>query len=322
MSIHAPNPSAAAADRSEDAPAAPALAYGRAPPCGAIDLSVVAPAHNEEDNVEPLVEQVEAALSALPGLRFEMIVIDDGSTDGTLERLRRAARRRPWLRVIKMADTPAGRGHGQSAAFKAGFAAARGRLIAVMDADLQNDPADLPALLRALEEHDADLVQGDRSSCRRDNLGRRIGSWVGRTARGWLLGDTIRDTGCSLRVMKREISLGVPLEFQGMHRFIPVTARHLGYRVVEVSVNHRPRVAGAAKYGVFNRAIPGLLDCLAVRWMFRRRRPTHAHEIAVTIEEQRVITSTTISDERGVGAIATTTMTSATRHVKTETLGA
>src|SRR5690606_18624147 len=152
-------------------------------------------------------------------------------------------------------------------------------LIAVMDADLQNDPADLPGLLNEMQSQQADLVQGDRSRNRRDTLGRRAASWVGRATRRLLLGDSVRDTGCSLRVMKREVALAMPLQFQGMHRFIPITARQLGYRVVEVPVNHRPRVAGRAKYGVFNRAIPGLIDCLAVRWMHRRRRPTLAQEI-------------------------------------------
>ncbi|MFW5653990.1 MAG: glycosyltransferase family 2 protein, partial [Planctomycetota bacterium] len=243
-----------------------------------VDLSVVAPAHNEEENVEALVEEVGSVLGGRPSLRFEMIVVDDGSTDRTLQRLKSARERFPWLRIVRMEHTPPGRGLGQSAAFKAGFAAARGRLIAVMDADRQNDPADLPEMLRVMELEHADMVQGDRSRNRRDWFGRRAASWVGRTFRRILLGDTIRDTGCSLRVMKRELALAIPLEFRGMHRFIPITARHMGYHVVEVAVNHRPRTAGEAKYGVFDRAIPGLIDCLAVRWMRNRRRPVSAVE--------------------------------------------
>lgn len=248
-------------------------------PPAEVDLSVVAPAHNEEDNVEPLIDEVATALGGRPELRFEVVVVDDGSTDRTLERLQAMAGRYPWLRVVRMQHTPPGRGLGQSAAFKAGFAATRGRLIAVMDADRQNDPADLPEMLRLLALENADMVQGDRSHNRRDGLGRRVASWVGRTFRRRLLGDSIRDTGCSLRVMKREVALAIPLEFRGMHRFIPVTARHLGFKVIEVPVHHRPRVAGEAKYGVFDRAIPGLIDCLAVRWMRNRRRPTVALEV-------------------------------------------
>jgi hypothetical protein len=127
----------------------------------------------------------------------------------------------------------------------------------------------------------ADMVQGDRSHARKDNIVRRVGAIVGRTFRRWLLGDTIRDTGCSLRVMKREIAAQLPLEFKGMHRFIPVTARHLGYTVVEMKVNHRPRVAGETKYGmgITKRALPGLIDLLAVRYMRNRRRPVDHMEV-------------------------------------------
>lgn len=253
-------------------------AFSSPSPSPSLALSIVAPAHNEEDNVIPLVEQVHAALApAHPD--FEMIIVDDGSTDRTLERLRGLLPRFPFLRILKMLDTPPGRGHGQSAAFKAGFRAAQGRLIVVLDADLQNDPADLPAMLRLMEETGADMVQGDRSHDRRDHFGRRVGSAVGRACRAWLLNDPIRDTGCSLRIMRREVALAVPLEFRGMHRFIPVTARELGYHVVEMPVRHRPRAAGQAKYGTFNRALPGLFDTLAVRWMTSRRRPTEAVEV-------------------------------------------
>ena len=243
-----------------------------------VRLTVIAPAHNEEDNVAPLVEQLHQALSDLPG-GFEVVVVDDGSTDATRRHLLEAAAHHPWLRVLAMTDTPPGRGNGQSAAFKAGIAQARGELIALIDADLQNDPADLPAMVGLLEEQNADFVQGDRSANRRDNVVRRASSWIGRFFRRLILADTIRDTGCSLRVMKREIAERLPLEFRGMHRFIPVTARQLGYTVIETPVRHRPRVAGEAKYGIWNRALPGLIDCFAVRWMRGRRRPTSFIEV-------------------------------------------
>ena len=239
-----------------------------------LDLSVVAPAHNEEDNIRPLVEQVAAAL-APTGLRWEFIIVDDGSTDGTRTQVLALAVDRPWLRCVAMTGTPPGRGHGQSAAFHAGFRAARGELIATLDADLQNDPADLPAMLELLGASGAEMAQGDRSRNRRDSTIRRAGSVVGRTFRRWLLGDTIRDTGCSMRIMRREIAMRLPLEFRGMHRFIPATARHMGYQVVETQVSHRPRIAGETKYGmgILQRALPGLIDCFAVRYMRNRRRP-------------------------------------------------
>jgi len=252
------------------------------PDTGPIHLSVVAPAHNERDNVANLAGEIEQALAGL-GFAWEFVLVDDGSTDDTAAITRELMRDRPWLRMVRMTRTPPDSGGGQSAAFHAGFRAARGRLIAVLDADLQNDPGDIPAMLDLLEKEDADFVQGDRSHARKDNAVRRWGSRVGRWFRRMILGDSIRDTGCSLRVMKREIALQLPLEFKGMHRFIPVTARHLGYKVVEMPVNHRPRAAGETKYGmgITKRALPGLIDCFAVRYMRNRRRPVANEEIVV-----------------------------------------
>lgn len=252
----------------------------RCPSSAPTELSVVAPAHNEEENIAALVDQVGAAI--LPrGIPFEFLIVDDGSTDGTRAAVESLLPDRPWLRCIAMSNTPPGSGNGQSAAFHAGFRAARGRLVAVLDADLQNDPADLPAMLDLLEREGADMVQGDRSHARQDSPVRKWGSWVGRKFRLWLLGDRVRDTGCSLRVMKREVALALPLEFKGLHRFIPATAASLGYRVVEMRVSHRARTAGQTKYGmgIAKRAIPGLIDCFAVRWMRRRRRPVTSVEV-------------------------------------------
>ncbi len=245
---------------------------------GPPDLSVVAPAHNEQEIVAGVVAEIAAALESAR-LSYEIIIVDDGSTDRTLEVLTGLLDRYERLRVIRMQQTPSGRPGGQSAAFHAGFRAARGELVALLDADGQNDPADIPALLQTLQATGADMVQGDRSSERRDSLVRRISSLVGRLFRRWLLADTIRDTGCSLRVMRREVGLALPLEYRGMHRFIPLTARSLGYRVVEQPVRHRPRTAGRTKYSILNRALPGLIDCFAVRWMRQRRRPVSFDEI-------------------------------------------
>lgn len=246
-----------------------------------IELSIVAPAHNEADNVDRLISEIGSAIEPL-GIAFEFILVDDGSSDDTRARTIAHMQDQPWVRCAAMTNTPEGKGNGQSAAFHAGFRAARGRLIAVLDADLQNDPADIPKMLELLASSGADFVQGDRSAVRKqgDSTIRLFGSWVGRTFRRVLLGDTITDTGCSLRVMKREIALQLPLEFKGMHRFIPATARHLGYTVVEMPVNHRHRHAGEPKYGmgITKRAIPGLIDLFAVRYMRNRRRPVTAEE--------------------------------------------
>ena len=246
------------------------------------EISVVAPAHNEEANVRALVDEVGAAMTAV-GVPFEFIVVDDGSTDATRARVFDLMRDRPWLRCVAMTRTPPGKGGGQSAAFSAGIQEARGRLIATLDADLQNDPKDLVRMHQLILSADTDMVQGDRSHNRKDNAFRRVQSAIGRWFRRSLLGDTIRDTGCSLRLFKREIGVQLPLTLRGMHRFIPVTARHLGYRVVEMPVNHRPRTAGETKYGmgVAKRAIPGLIDLFAVRYMKNRRRPVDHAEITL-----------------------------------------
>ncbi len=271
-----------------------------------LELSFVAPAHNEQDNVRDLVEQVGAAGFA-SGVPFEFVIVDDGSVDVTRQRVMELMPGRPWLRCIAMTRTPPGKGAGQSAAFSAGFRQARGRLVATLDADLQNDPAEIVKMLGLLRQTGADMVQGDRSHARKDNAVRRVGSIVGRKFRRWLLGDTIRDTGCSLRLMKREIAVKLPLEFKGMHRFIPVTARHLGYTVVEMPVQHRPRTAGETKYGmgITKRALPGLIDLFAVRYMRNRRRPTdHAEVSAVSAEKPRVAVSASVSHGLSGGGVA------------------
>ncbi|MHC4208153.1 MAG: glycosyltransferase family 2 protein [Planctomycetota bacterium] len=248
---------------------------------GSVALSIVAAAHNEQDNVGRLVEELHAVLEPT-AIDYELIVVDDGSTDRTLEILQRVLPGQPRLRVIRLLDTPglSGRGNGQAAAFHAGIRASTGALIALIDGDCQNDPTDIPPLVERLTAGGVDMVQGDRSADRRDSVVRRVSSWVGRFFRRLLLADTIRDTGCSLRVMRRAVALALPLEYCGAHRFIPFTARQLGYCVVEMPVHHRARTAGRTKYGIRNRAIPGLVDCFAMRWMRSRRRGVRYEEIA------------------------------------------
>jgi glycosyltransferase involved in cell wall biosynthesis len=237
------------------------------------ELSIVVPALNEEECVERLVDEVKKEVLDA-GIDGELVVVDDGSGDQTLARLRALAVRYRWLKVLHRPQP-----QGQSAAMYAGIHASRGRYVAMLDADLQNDPSELLGMLQLLRGGEADLVQGDRSANRRDPFIRRCSSVVGRQTRKWLLGDSIRDTGCSLRMMRVEIARQLPLAYKGMHRFIPFYARMLGAKVVEVPVKHRPRQAGTAKYGVWNRALSGLMDCLAVRWMRKRYRDTSARPV-------------------------------------------
>jgi glycosyltransferase involved in cell wall biosynthesis len=241
-------------------------------PQNQIDLSIVVPALNEEDNVGPLVDEVKSAVLD-KGISCELIVVDDGSTDQTLPRLLELAKTRPWLRILHRPKAK-----GQSAAMQAGIQAARGLNIATLDADLQNDPADLPEMLKKVQAGECDMVQGTRAH-RQDTPVRKVTSWVGRTARSLALGDIVRDTGCTTRVVRAEFAKQYLLQFKGMHRFMPVYAKMLGAKVVEAPVNHRPRVAGVAKYGVMNRAFVGFVDLFAMRWMISRYKPWATTEV-------------------------------------------
>jgi len=247
-----------------------------ATPASDIELSIVVPALNEEDNIDALVAEVKAAILD-KGISAELIVVDDGSTDTTPQKLAAAAGKYEWVRPLRR-----DKAQGQSSAMYAGIQAARGTFIATLDADLQNDPADLPAMLEKVRGNEYDMAQGDRSANRRDHFVRRISSWVGRTARNLILSDKIRDTGCTTRVLRSTFAKQMPLMFKGMHRFMPIYARMLGARIIELPVHHRPRVAGVAKYGVLNRGFVGLVDCFAMRWMLKRHRSTAASVIPPT----------------------------------------
>ncbi len=233
-------------------------------------FSLVVPLFNEEDNVGPLVDEVEAALD---GWDFELVLVDDGSTDETVARIPR----RPWVRVLEFE-----RNTGQSAAMHAGLMAARGELLGLIDGDLQNDPADLPRLV-ALIDGGADLACGWRAR-RRDSWSKRWQSRVANAIRQWLTRDGVHDTGCSLKVMRRDCRQAL-LPFTGMHRFIPALVAAAGYRVVELPVNHRPRRHGQSKYGLANRAFRATYDLIGVIWICRRRfhyrlkgRPGHGEQ--------------------------------------------
>ncbi|HWP35085.1 MAG TPA: glycosyltransferase family 2 protein [Thermodesulfobacteriota bacterium] len=232
------------------------------------EISVVAPAYNEAATLEPLVEGLHRALAPL-GRPYEIVLVDDGSTDDTGRVIERLAAADPRVRGVWLAANA-----GQSAALFAGFEAARGEILVTIDADLQNDPADVPSLLAALEG--ADAVCGIRRP-RCDPLATRLASRVANWLRDRLLHDGIVDTGCSLKALRRRDALRLPL-FRGMHRFIPALLQLEGRRVAQVPVRHAPRRAGVSKYrAVRGRALQGLVDLLGVFWL-KRRRPVYRVE--------------------------------------------
>jgi dolichol-phosphate mannosyltransferase len=236
------------------------------------DLSVVFPVYNEEENLPVLLEEITRALEG-KGWSFEMVAVDDGSVDRSLAILRDLRTKYPNLRVLALEKNT-----GQTAALDAAWRAARGRLVVSLDADLQNDPADIPAMMRTLERESADMVIGVRTN-RRDTWSRRMQSRIGNGVRNWITNDSITDTGCSLKLVKRDAIDRVRL-FTGMHRFLPTLVRMDGRKVVEMPVNHRPRRFGVSKYGAMNRAARGLADCLAVRWMTKRALKYNVREEA------------------------------------------
>jgi dolichol-phosphate mannosyltransferase len=219
-------------------------------------LSIVVPLYNEEGNVQELQRQIAAALSAYD---YELVLVDDGSTDGTVAAVQPGER----VRLLKMVKNG-----GQSAAMHAGIQAARGAVITMLDGDLQNDPADIPTLLAKLDEG-YDLVCGYRAK-RQDTTFKRIQSRIANFVRSRFVGDGVRDTGCTLKAMRTECRAAL-LPFNGMHRFIPALIASLGYRVTELPVNHRQRVAGVSKYGFGNRALRATMDMFGVRWLNSRR---------------------------------------------------
>ena len=232
-------------------------------------LSVVIPVCNEEENILPLAREIGAALRGRTA--FEILFVDDGSTDGTAEAVRAARREIPEVRQLTHS-----RRSGQSAAVVSGVRFARGEWIATLDGDGQNDPGDFPAMLDALAKARAvdpavRLVMGNRVT-RRDTWLRRLSSRVANGVRGWLLDDGTPDTGCGIKLMHRGTFLELPV-FDHMHRFLPALYQRHGAHVISVPVSHRPRTRGTSKYGLHNRLWVGIVDLFGVMWLRSRFRP-------------------------------------------------
>lgn len=233
-----------------------------------ITYSVVIPLKNEEGNIVELIDELEPIMHSL-GSPWELICIDDGSTDGTSEILMNLVKIKPYLRTITF-----DRNYGQSSAFDAGFKHARGEWLISLDGDRQNDPADIPKLITAAAF--SDLVCGHRVN-RRDPWHKKITSRLANFIRSRLCQDDVHDTGCSLKVYRTSCVRHIKM-YQGMHRFLPALFKIEGYRVSEVPVNHRERVKGKTKYNFLNRSFNTVADMLAVRWMWKRRLGYRIHK--------------------------------------------
>jgi glycosyltransferase involved in cell wall biosynthesis len=229
-------------------------------PC-APAVSLIVPVYNEEENIAPLAEEIRAAMARIENT-WELCFVDDGSTDRSLDAVKAEAAADPRVRYIAFAEN-----RGQTAALAAGISEAAGDILVTLDADLQNDPADIPVLLKLFGK-DNDMVVGMRVR-RQDSFIKKTSSRIANAVRNCLTGEHIRDTGCSLKVLRASMARRLPL-FAGMHRFLPTLMKMQGAAVLEVPVSHRPRRSGYSKYGIWDRAFSGLYDLLAVRWMQKR----------------------------------------------------
>ncbi|MFD2251777.1 glycosyltransferase involved in cell wall biosynthesis [Pseudochelatococcus lubricantis] len=227
-------------------------------------LSIVVPVKNEIANIAPLVAEIEAACAPLSP--FEIVYVNDGSTDGTGEELAKLARARPHLRILRH-----DRSSGQSIAVRSGVLAARSPVIATLDGDGQNDPAFIPEMVATLLSgpSGSGLVQGQRVG-RKDTGFKRMQSRIANRVRRWILRDATRDTGCGLKVFYREVYLALPF-FKALHRFMPALVKREGYAVLLVDVIDRPRFTGTSNYGFFDRLWVGIVDLVGVRWLIARR---------------------------------------------------
>ncbi len=226
------------------------------------DVSIVVPVRNESGNIAPLVEEIARALA---GRDFEIVYVNDGSSDGTEAELKSLMGKHPYLRQVRHA-----RSCGQSAAITTGVSAARSPLVATLDGDGQNDPAFLPALIEPLSRRDVGLVAGQRVG-RKASAFKKFQSRIANGVRGAILRDGTRDTGCGLKAFRRDLFLRLPY-FDGLHRFLPALVRRENYEIAYVDVVDRPRRHGVSNYGMWDRLWVGILDLMGVWWLLRRKR--------------------------------------------------
>ena len=233
----------------------------------AIAVSIVVPVRNEADNIAPLIAEIAAALDSR--WNYEIIYINDGSTDATAERLMAMMKERKNLRQLRHAVST-----GQSAAVRSGVRSARGAIVATLDGDGQNNPSFLPALISAIEQggERTGLAAGQRVG-RKDTGFKKLQSRIANGVRNAILRDGTRDTGCGLKAFRREVFLALPY-FDGLHRFLPALVRREGYGIVYVDVIDRPRHSGVSNYGFFDRLWIGIMDLAGVWWLIRRKKPT------------------------------------------------
>ncbi|MBC2850157.1 glycosyltransferase family 2 protein [Cetobacterium sp. 8H] len=225
-----------------------------------MEISAVIPVYNEKENIYPMAEAVEVALKK--GFKnYEIIFVNDGSKDGSYEILEELKNNNLNVRVYHFTKN-----NGQSAAIEAGFKKSKGNLVLMMDGDLQTDPEDVYELLKYIPEYD--MVNGKRAT-REDGFKRKLASKIGNGFRNFVTGDNIQDTGCPLKLFKKEVVKSYKM-FNGMHRFLPTLARYMGYKVKEVPVRHYDRLHGQSKYKVFGRGLKAFKDVFAVRWMKNR----------------------------------------------------
>ena len=232
-----------------------------------VDVSIVVPVRNEAENVAPLIAEIVSALGGR--WSYEIIYVNDGSTDATAERLAAIMKQRENLRQIRHATSS-----GQSAAVRSGVRAARGAIVATLDGDGQNNPAFLPDLISAIEKggERVGLAAGQRVG-RKDTGFKKIQSRIANGVRNGILRDGTRDTGCGLKAFRREVFLVLPY-FDGLHRFLPALVRREGYDIAYVDVTDRPRRSGVSNYGFFDRLWIGIMDLAGVWWLIRRKKPT------------------------------------------------
>ncbi len=226
-----------------------------------LDISIVIPVYNERENLILLDKKITKSIKPL-NKKYEVILVDDGSIDGSVDLIRKLKNENPCLRLIRF-----DRNYGQTAAFSAGFSKARGNIIVTMDADLQNDPADIPLLLEKINEYD--VVCGWRYK-RNDPWVKKLSSRIANAVRNTLSEESIADTGCSLKAFRRKCFQNIKL-YNGMHRFFPTLMKMEGFSVTQVKVGHYPRVHGYSKYNISNRLFASFKDLLAIRWMKKRQ---------------------------------------------------